>query len=209
MLDNVNKILILAPHTDDGEIGCGGLISKLKRLGKNITYVAFSTCEDSLPSNLPKNTLEIEVRNATKVLGVDNLIIHNFKVRHFPKYRQEILEILVELNKTLNPDLVLLPMSTDTHQDHKTIYEEGVRAFKKNNVLGYELIWNNLTLNNQLFVKLDEIDILTKINSINEYKSQKFRSYIDDEFIKSLAIVRGKQINHNFCETFEIIRMIW
>ena len=209
MLHNINEVLVLAPHTDDGEIGCGGLISKLKRLGKKITYVAFSTCEESLPKDLPKDTLAIEVVNATKVLGIDNLIIHNFKVRHFPAFRQEILEILVKLNKDIKPDLVLLPMSTDTHQDHKTIYEEGIRAFKKTNILGYELVWNNLNLKNQLFVKLDEVDLNTKINSIKEYKSQGFRDYIDDNFIKSLAIVRGKQVNYSFCETFEIIRMIW
>jgi N-acetylglucosamine malate deacetylase 1 len=208
MLEQFNNVLVLAPHTDDGEIGCGGLISKLKRLGKKVTYVAFSTCEESLPLDFPKNTLEVEVSNATNVLKIDELIIYKFKVRHFPQYRQEILEILVKLNKKIKPDLVLLPMSTDIHQDHKTIYEEGVRAFKKNNLFGYELVWNNFILKNQLFIKLEEIDILNKIKSIEEYKSQNFRDYINGEFIKSLAVVRGKQINYKYCETFEIIRMI-
>ncbi len=45
----MKKILVLAPHTDDGEFGCGGTISKLVREGNDVFYVAFSSCEKSLP----------------------------------------------------------------------------------------------------------------------------------------------------------------
>ena len=45
----MNNILVLAPHTDDGELGCGGTISKFVKEGKNIYYVAFSTAEESVP----------------------------------------------------------------------------------------------------------------------------------------------------------------
>lgn len=210
MLENLKNILVLAPHTDDGEIGCGGLINKLTNMGKNVVYVAFSTCEESVPINLPINILETEVKLATKVLGIDesNLHIYKFPVRYFPKYRQEILELMVSLNKDIKPDLVLLPMSSDIHQDHNVINKEGIRAFKKTTILGYELVWNNLTLNNNLFIKLDTNNIDKKIESISKYSSQQFREYMAPEYIKSLARVRGMQINCEFSETFEIIRMI-
>ena len=29
-------VLILAPHTDDGEFGCGGAISRMLELGANV-----------------------------------------------------------------------------------------------------------------------------------------------------------------------------
>lgn len=210
MLESFKNVLVLSPHTDDGEIGCGGLITKLINMGKNVTYVAFSTCEESVPSHLPINILETEVKLATKVLGIDesNLYIYKFPVRNFPAYRQEILDVMITLNKELNPDLVLLPMSTDIHQDHNVINNEGIRAFKKTTIFGYELIWNNLTLNNNLFVKLDINNINKKIKAISQYKSQNFRGYMTPEYIKSLAMVRGMQINTEFSETFEIIRMI-
>ena len=46
-------------------------------------------------------------------------------------------------------DLVVLPNSTDVHQDHQVINREGIRAFKHSSILGYELVWNNLILHLQ------------------------------------------------------------
>ena len=40
ILNSYNNILVLAPHTDDGELGLGGTISKLIELGKKVTYVS-------------------------------------------------------------------------------------------------------------------------------------------------------------------------
>ena len=48
ILNSYNNILVLAPHTDDGELGLGGTISKLIELGKKVTYVAFSTAQPYL-----------------------------------------------------------------------------------------------------------------------------------------------------------------
>ena len=55
---------------------------------------------------------------------------------------------------------------------------------------------------------LHEENIIKKINAINKYESQKFRGYVTDEYIKALTMVRGMQINSEYCETFEVIRMI-
>ena len=101
-----------------------------------------------------------------------------------------------------------MPSLNDIHQDHSTIAEEGLRAFKQTRILGYELIWNNLSFNTTSFSILEERHIEKKISALNEYKSQQGRSYIDREFIKSLAISRGVQIGHKYAEAFEVIRWI-
>ena len=72
MLKAIENILILAPHTDDGEFGCGGSIAKFIEEKKNVYYVAFSIAEDSVPPEMPKNVLEVEVKEATKRLGIPN-----------------------------------------------------------------------------------------------------------------------------------------
>src|SRR6056297_2205904 len=101
-----NNILILAPHTDDGEFGCGGSIAKFLEKGNNVYYVAFSTAKQSVPEGLPQDILEKEVKVATKRLGIkpENLIIYGFEVRKLNYIREDILEELVKLKKKLNPD---------------------------------------------------------------------------------------------------------
>lgn len=204
------KILILAPHTDDGELGCGGSISKYIEEQNEVFYVAFSLCKNSLPMGLADNTLEIEVKAATKILGIkeENLILFDFEVRKFKENRQEILEELIMLRNKINPDLVFLPCSTDIHQDHQTIYDEGVRAFKQTSILGYEMPWNNISLQTTSFIKLNDVHIETKVKALEAYLSQKHRTYLNSNFIKSLATTRGVQIGHQYAEAFEVIRWI-
>ncbi len=206
---NFQNILVLAPHTDDGELGCGGTLSKFIKGGSKVTYAAFSTAEESVPEGLPKDILKTEVRSATKKLGVkeENLIIFNYPVRKLNFYRQEILEELIKL-RTNNYDLVLIPCLHDVHQDHATVANEALRAFKNISILGYELIWNNLSFNTTCFVSLEKEHIENKVAALKEYKSQKHRDYMSDEFIFSLAKTRGVQVGKAYAEAFEVIRLM-
>jgi len=209
MIENLKKVLVLAPHTDDGELGLGGTINRLVKEGKEVTYVAFSTAEESVPAGFPKDILKVEVRNATSVLGIkpENLIIFNYRVRHLNYARQEILEELIKIKKANHYDLVFIPSAHDIHQDHTTIAQEGLRAFKNTTILGYELIWNNLTFNTQCFVKLEEENVQTKIRALKEYHSQGKRDYLSDDFIRSLARARGVQVGCEYAEAFEVVRL--
>ena len=134
------RVLALGAHTDDIELGCGGYMSRLEREGAEICAVAFSRAEESLPPDLPVNTLEIEFRRSMRLLGLnENVIVGNIPVRHFPEHRQDILEELVRINREFNPDLILTMNSSDTHQDHEVIHKESVRAFRGKSILGYEI----------------------------------------------------------------------
>jgi len=210
MLSNFKTVYVLAPHTDDGELGAGGTISKLIENGADVYYFAFSTAEQSVPKGMPKDILKIEVRNATAKLGIkkENLIIFNYEVRKLNYARQEILEDLIKHRKILKPDLVLMPSLNDIHQDHSTIAGEGLRAFKNSTILGYELIWNNLTFNTTSFVILDQDHIQKKCEALKEYKSQGQRDYMSEKFIFSLAHTRGVQIGCRYAESFEVIRWV-
>ena len=207
-LSTFKNVFILSPHTDDGELGAGGTISKLKELGANIHYFAFSTAEKSVPKEYNKNILKEEVFKATNILGIPNKNVHvyNYEVRKLNYFRQEILESLVEYREKIFPDLVLMPNLNDIHQDHSTIANEGLRAFKNTTVLGYELIWNNLKFDTTSFVELEEFHIKNKIKALKEYRSQSKKEYFSNEFIYSLAKTRGVQFGVNFAEAFEVIR---
>jgi len=212
MLDNYKgkKVLVLAPHTDDGELGCGGTIAKLAEQGAEVFYMVFSICTNSLPKGLAPDTLSREVSAATLHLGIPNknLILHDYDVRTFSTHRQDILDDLIKFRSEIKPDLVFLPAGTDIHQDHEVISQEGIRAFKQTNILGYEMPWNNLSFSTSCFVKLTEQLIETKIRALKEYESQNHRDYFNETFIKSLAYTRGVQVGCEYAEAFEVVRIL-
>lgn len=205
-----DRILVISPHTDDGELGCGGTISKFVEQGKEVFYLALSTCETSVPKEFPRDILKKEVTAATRALGIkrDNLLMCEFEVREFPRLRQDILDTLIRIRKQIKPDLIFTPSSYDIHQDHKVTRDETLRAFKQFTILGYEQPWNNITFDTVAFVPLDESHIRKKIKALSCYNSQKNRSYLNETFIRSLAITRGVQINTKYAEVFEVVRWI-
>lgn len=210
MNEQVDRVLVLAPHTDDGEFGCGGTVARFIMEGKQVFYVAFSTAEESVPEGLPKNILETEVREATKRLGIrpEHLIIYKYEVRKLNYIRQEILEELVKLRSRIEPDLVFIPSPNDLHQDHQTVAEEGIRAFKRVSIVGYELPWNTITFHTRMFVKLTEEHIRKKISALKAYGSQQHKPYATEDFLRSWARTRGTQIGATYAETFDVIRWV-
>ncbi len=208
MIDRFKNVFVLAPHTDDGELGAGGTIAKLVECDANVYYFAFSTAQQSVPEGFPKDILKTEVISALSHLGVlkENIFVYNYEVRKFDRFRQEILEKLVQQKKKLMPDLVFMPSLGDVHQDHSTIAREGLRAFRNSTILSYELIWNNIVFNATSFVKLSRKQLSQKAESLEVYQSQRFRAYMNREFIISLARTRGVQFGCEYCECFEVVR---
>jgi LmbE family N-acetylglucosaminyl deacetylase len=204
------NVLVLAPHTDDGEFGCGGTMARLVEAGVSVTYAAFSTAARSVPEGFPKDVLAREVREATSIIGIDedHLRIYDFEVRTFPTVRQDILEQMIVLNTELKPDCVMMPALVDLHQDHKTIAEEGLRAFKRTTVLAYEIPWNNLNFSHQAYVRLDERHLQKKVEALACYKSQQHRNYTREDYIRNVALTRGINIGCEFAEVFEVYRWI-
>ena len=207
---NKKKVLVLAPHTDDAEIGCGGTISFLKRNDYEIYIAAFSSAADSLPSYMPKDTLANEYlvsADRMKVVTPEKYL-YNYPVRVFKDHRQEILDILIGLRNDIRPNIVLLPATSDFHQDHQVISEEGIRAFKNSTILGYELPWNHNEFSCNYFFHLSEKDINNKWKYMSSYKSQVElnRGYFVKDKIFSWAKMRGLQCNSVYAECFEHIR---
>ncbi len=204
------NVLVLSPHTDDAELGAGGFINRLIKTGANVIYAAFSTAEESVPEGHPKNILTTEVKAATERLGIkkENLVLYKYGVRRLNYNRQDILEDLIKLRNRCAFDLVLMPSKNDIHQDHQTIASEGLRAFKKTTILGYELVWNNLSFNTTAFAVLTKEDVQQKVDALACYESQNYRDYMSKDFIYSLAKTRGVQIGAPYAEAFEVVRFV-
>lgn len=210
MFSGKKKIFVLAPHTDDGEFGCGGTIAKLIDEGHDVYYIAFSACEQSVLPDFPSDILKTEVKKATLELGIkpENLILFSYDVRTFNFKRQEILQDMIDLRIKHKPDLIFMPSVKDIHQDHNTIAVEGLRAFKFSSILCYEVPWNNFSFNTSSFVILEEKYVQAKVNAMGRYVSQAHRTYANEEFLRSLARTRGVQIGEHYAETFDVVRWI-
>lgn len=209
MLFGSARALVLGAHIDD-EFGCAGLIARLVETGTAVHLACFSACEESVPDGFDPDVLKREVVDALRVLAIpeDRFYLYDFRVRHFPSKRQEILEELVALRRRIEPDLVLLPSSSDIHQDHSVVAAEGVRAFKHSTILGYELPMNTISFRHACFVGLKPHHLDIKVRHAAAYVSQSHRSYMREEFLRGLAAVRGVQMNVPAAEAFEVIRMV-
>ena len=197
-----DRILILAPHTDDGELGCGGTAAKLTAAGNDVFYVAFSWCG--------KEQLKEEVRAATRTIGIrlERLVLFDYQVRNFEYHRQEILDNMIRLSDEIHPHTVYMPLPDDLHQDHQTVAGEGIRAYKHCTLLGYELPWNNIQFNATAFEILNPEHLMLKKQAVAEYRSQSEKYYTSSDFIYSLANVRGVQCGTQYAEAFTVIRWI-
>jgi N-acetylglucosamine malate deacetylase 1 len=205
------RVMVLAPHTDDGEFGCGATIARLLEEGSEVFYTAFSVCEQAVPYGFQRDELERELMAATGTLGIpaENVITHHYEVRRFPEARQAVLQSILDTKRELEPDLVFMPCLGDIHQDHQVIAAEGLRAYKNTTILSYEVPWNNLSIVTSAFVTLEERHLQRKIAALNCYRTQAFRHYANEEFIRALARTRGAQVAGRYAETFELVRMVY
>jgi LmbE family N-acetylglucosaminyl deacetylase len=185
-------------------------MARLVEAGTEVRYVAFSIATKSLPAGFAPDTLAREVREATAELGIGGagLVVHDFEVRAFPEHRQEILELLIDLWQEWPPDAVLMPSLRDIHQDHQVVAAEGLRAFKRTTVLGYEIPWNTLEFTKQAYVALEQRHVERKVAALACYASQQHRNYANPDYIWNLARTHGITIGRELAEVFEVYRVV-
>ncbi len=206
-------MLVLAPHTDDAELGCGGTTARLVASGAEVSVATFSLAKESLPPGSAPDRLRGEFLNAMRILGVDaqRTFVYDYPVRTFSNHRQELLEELLQLKKRLRPDIIFVTAGADIHQDHRVLHAESVRAFREITLWAYELPWNCLNFSAQAFVTLNQEHVDRKWAALQAYESQMElqRPYFNKEVVYGLARVRGVQVRAEYAEVFEVVRVKW
>lgn len=108
-------ILVIAPHPDDGELGCGGLLAAAKVEGKSTGILDLT--EGEMGS---KGSVELryqEAAAAARVLGLDyrsNLKLPDGGIADVAEQRQ----ILAAKIRELKPKVLIVPLESDRHPDH-------------------------------------------------------------------------------------------
>jgi LmbE family N-acetylglucosaminyl deacetylase len=190
------NVVVLAPHTDDEALGCGGTIAKLVERGYDVYVYAFSA----------GTATDREFNASVHTLGGVPFLFQDVQTRNFSLRRQEILDSLIFIREQHSPKMVFMPAGDDIHQDHQVINQEGVRAFKHSTIYGYECPWNSTGFKNTCYSTLSGDHIEKKMKALQAYESQAGRVYFKDEGMLSLARVRGMQANTEYAECFEVIR---
>lgn len=198
------RILAIAPHIDDVELGLGGTIAKWIK-NNEIYYVGLSS-----PPLVNEDIIINEFHESMRILGLNetNVVLKNYNPRDLFSSRIEILDFLYQFGKKVNPDIVFVPSSGDIHQSHEVVFSEARRALKFSTILGYELPWNCMKFNMDVFITLSQDEIDKKTAAINAFKTQKERIFFSNDIVMDLARVRGKQIGQQYAECFELIRLI-
>jgi LmbE family N-acetylglucosaminyl deacetylase len=198
---NKKKILAIAPHTDDIELGCGATLHKFRN-EYEIHAVAITSAQPLAVGDPVQ-----EFHDAMAIIKADSSFL-DFECRILNESRQSLLDIFWNLQKQHQYDIVFCPSSYDHHQDHQVVYQEAFRAFKHSTILGYELPWNVRSFQTDVFISVNEEDMNAKLQMLDCYKTQQERAFMCKDYIFDIARTRGLQVGKQYVEAFEAIRII-
>jgi len=118
-------ILVFAPHPDDAELCCGGLLLKARREGMRVAIVDLTRGEMGTRGTVA--TRKRETAAASKLLGVharENLGLRDGHLLDEEKLRA----MLVRMLRKYRPALLLTPHWEDQHPDHAAVGQASLYA---------------------------------------------------------------------------------
>ena len=219
-------LLVIAPHSDDEVLGCGGLISKIKKEGGKVFVLIFNLGFEKDDTKESQEKRKNEVKEAMNTLKVDDYHLVHDKPDNNRDLDMEPLHSLIEIIESTSsvslekiaPTIVAIPTIFSHHQDHVHVHHACIAALRpistpvSNIVLSYEAPehsrWSSSgVFEPNLFVEIDDV-IENKIIAFNKYRSQIRPGSRDDDSIRNQAKYRGQEVGKNLCEAFYVHRFI-
>jgi LmbE family N-acetylglucosaminyl deacetylase len=199
------RVCFIGAHPDDIELGCGALISNISQQ----TDVLCVTLSDN-KKNPDLQNLIAEHKASMAVLGVtgERDIVKDFETRRFPEARQEILETFLDIKKNFKPEIVFVHTKNDIHQDHATVTDEALRAFRGITVLGFDVLRSSYGFFPHFLFEVTEKDVEKKLAALAEYKTYANRYYFDSQITRATMIRHGALAERPFAEGFDILRVV-
>jgi LmbE family N-acetylglucosaminyl deacetylase len=199
------RVLFLGAHPDDIEIGCGALLHHITGMSE-VTCVTLS---DNLKNPDLHNVVE-EQRRSMAILGVEpgRVRYGPFETRVFPQARQEILEYFLQLRAELRPEVIFVHSDQDVHQDHLTMTQEALRAFRGITLLGFDVVRSSYGFFPHFMVEVNEADVRAKIEALAQYKTYADKYYFSPELTRAIMVRHGALAEKAFAEGFDILRIV-
>lgn len=205
MIFHGKRLLFLGAHPDDIELGCGALIHNVGSQSEMLCI----TLSDNQKNPLLNKVVEEHYRSMG-VLGVprENVILRDFTTRLFHDARQEILEYFLKLRKDFKPDIIFVHSKQDIHQDHNTMTDEALRAFRGITVLGFDVVRSSYNFFPHFLVEVTEADVEAKLEALAQYETYAEKYYFQRDLLRATMIRHGTLAELPFAEGFDILRIV-
>ena len=220
------KLLVVAPHSDDEVLGCGGLISKIKKECGKVFVLIFNLGFEKNDTKESQDKRKQEIKEAMNVLKVDDYHLVHEKADDNRDLDVEPLHSLIEIIEStsnvslekISPTIVAIPTIFSHHQDHVHVHNACIAALRpistpvSSVVLSYEAPehsrWSSSgVFEPNFFVEIDDV-IENKIMAFSKYSSQIRLGGRDADSIRNQAKYRGQEVGKNLCEAFYVHRFI-
>jgi LmbE family N-acetylglucosaminyl deacetylase len=197
-------VLAIGAHPDDIEIGCGGTIKMHILKGHEVYYAIVTNGE----RGGEKEKRIAESKTAAKIMGVKDIDFLNLP-DSFVVHNGDTVSMLDKIIRKISPSIVYVHSLKDYHQDHSNIAKSILSASRnmKNSILCYEAPSTTLEFTPIAFNNISET-FESKMECINQFVSQEKKDYVERQAIVNLAKFRGKVINAEYAEAFEVVRLI-
>jgi N-acetylglucosamine malate deacetylase 1 len=209
-MNKKQSVIAFGAHPDDLEIGMGGTLAKLARLGYDVNLV-IATLPNFVKTDI-KEQRRIEATMSAKTLGCKSPQFLDLSPDEITIGRKFVTMIDDIINKH-KPEAVFTQWIGDSHQDHQALTRAVIAASRdSNNLFMYETtIPGGLTENAfrpQLFIDITET-LEVKSNALDCFHSQKNNRcgnlWIDA--VVGRCSYRGYQMNVKYAEAFEVVKV--
>jgi LmbE family N-acetylglucosaminyl deacetylase len=185
------RVMCVGAHSDDIEIGCGGLLLRLiqdfSRI--EIDWVVFSG--GAARAREAKSSAAMFLKGARHT----RVTLFRFHDGFFPYQGPAIKAAFERLKRRPSPDLILTHYREDRHQDHRLLSDLTWNTFRAHWILEYEIpkFDGDLGVPN-CFMPLDaDVCALKMQNLRTAFRSQRDKHWFTDETFMGLMRLRGME----------------
>jgi len=197
-------ILAIGAHPDDIEIGCGGTIKKHVLTGDDVYFIIATSGEKG--GN--KEERIAEAKKSATLMGIKDIYFLSIPDTYI-SHNGQTVQLIDNIIKKISPNIIYVHSLKDYHQDHSNIAKSTLSSSRnmKNSIMCYEAPSTTLEFTPNAFKNISAT-FESKMECINQFVSQEKKDYVERQAIVNLAKFRGKIINVEYAEAFEVLRLI-
>ncbi len=199
------RVLAVGAHPDDIELGAGGLLARLVRMGARVVMAVASV------PTLPEERLA-EAQRAAELIGGELVMLNGIdpvRVEDLPMH--QLVARLDDLIDKERPELVITHSVRDVHWDHQLVHHAAVSALRRMpcDLLAFtstpELNAASNFLGDCFADITDTIEI--KLAAVTAHASQVAKKTVDLESCRDLARALGRIGGMQYAEAYEVKRL--